>query len=71
MNRKLDDLKKKLPAPPSPIPSPTLDAPSPGNTPPLEEMDNRDAVDMDLDDDGEPTKIACEYVTCMYMWWSR
>lgn len=36
---------------PSPVPSPSYDAPSPGNTPPLEEIDNTEAVDMELDDD--------------------
>ena len=48
LRKKLDEVIKSLP---SPVPSPSYDAPSPGNTPPLDEIDNREAVDMDLDDD--------------------
>lgn len=50
---------------PSPVPSPSYDAPSPGNTPPLEEIDNTEAVDMELDDDDNAApdnilgKLAC------------
>ncbi|XP_061193179.1 regulation of nuclear pre-mRNA domain-containing protein 2-like [Saccostrea echinata] len=51
LRKKLEDLMKSLP---SPVPSPSYDAPSPGNTPPLEEIDNTEAVDMDLDDDDNP-----------------
>ena len=40
---------------PSPVPSPTPEAPSPGNTPPMlrETIDNTEAVDMDLSEDEE------------------
>lgn len=48
LRKKLEELMKSLP---SPVPSPSYDAPSPGNTPPLEEIDNTEAVDMELDDD--------------------
>ena len=48
--KKLEEHKKGLP---SPIPSPSHDAPSPGNTPPhiAQQYDNTDTVDMDLSDD--------------------
>jgi hypothetical protein len=36
---------------PSPVPSPSRDAPSPGNTPPEDTLDNIESVDMDLDDE--------------------
>ncbi|KAK3098614.1 hypothetical protein FSP39_021237 [Pinctada imbricata] len=48
LRKKLEELIKSLP---SPVPSPSYDAPSPGNTPPYEEIDNTEAIDMDLDDD--------------------
>lgn len=48
LRKKLEELMKSLP---SPVPSPSYDAPSPGNTPPQEEIDNTEAVDMELDDD--------------------
>ncbi|KAK3601074.1 hypothetical protein CHS0354_029301 [Potamilus streckersoni] len=58
VKKKADDLKKTLPSAPSPVPSPTVDAPSPGNTPPLETMDNTESVDMDLDDEeGDQPRI--------------
>ena len=55
--KKLEEHKKGLP---SPIPSPSHDAPSPGNTPPhiAQQYDNTDTVDMDLsDDEGNLTEI--------------
>ena len=56
MKRKLDSVIQDLPTVPSPIPSPTIDVPSPGNTPPSEKnkLDKLDAIDMDLSE-GEPT----------------
>nr|KAG5695497.1 hypothetical protein BaRGS_008000 [Batillaria attramentaria] len=53
MKRRLDELKRALP---SPVPSPSLDAPSPGNTPPHLLESNTMPVDMDIDagDDGAP-----------------
>lgn len=54
---------------PSPVPSPSYDAPSPGNTPPLEEIDNTEAVDMELDDDDNaaPDNILGK-LACVLIW---
>ncbi|XP_067666545.1 regulation of nuclear pre-mRNA domain-containing protein 2-like isoform X2 [Haliotis asinina] len=49
MSKRVADLKKTLPYTISPVPSPALDAPSPGQTP--REDDNIEAVDMDLSED--------------------
>lgn len=49
MKKKLDELKKTLPDPLSPVVSPDANAPSPGNTPPQDPMnDNREVEDMEL-----------------------
>ncbi|ESP05352.1 hypothetical protein LOTGIDRAFT_102650 [Lottia gigantea] len=56
MKKKVEDIKNKFPATPSPIPSPTglLDAPSPEPTPPQEDPnDYADPLDMDIDSDDE------------------
>ena len=59
--KKLEEHKKGLP---SPIPSPSHDAPSPGNTPPhiAQQYDNTDTVDMDLSDD-EGNKWKCHFMS--------
>ena len=51
MKKRVDDMKKIIPTTPSPVPSPSADAPSPGNTPVLTEMDDNDMVDMELSED--------------------
>ena len=58
LRKKLIEYAKTLPDPvtASPVPSPSMDAPSPGNTPPEDDLesDNRETVDMELsDEDGE------------------
>ncbi len=52
LKRKLEDIEDNLASPP---PSPSMDAPSPGNTPPEAHnvMDNRDSIDMEMSDDEE------------------
>ena len=62
LRKKLIEYAKTLPDPvtTSPVPSPSMDAPSPGNTPPEEqqECDNRETVDMELsDEDGDGVTI--------------
>ncbi|XP_052793995.1 regulation of nuclear pre-mRNA domain-containing protein 2-like isoform X2 [Mya arenaria] len=60
MKNRVDDMKKIIPASPSPMPSPTVDAPSPGNTPPQEgldlNIDDNETVDMDLCDDTDQAR---------------
>lgn len=56
MKKKVDDRKKALPATPSPVPSPSADAPSPGNTPPLQDMDDNEQIDMELDEEQDTSK---------------
>lgn len=57
MKKRVDDMKKIIPSTPSPMPSPTVDAPSPGNTPPLQDLDDNETIDMDLDmEDGDQSK---------------
>ena len=53
LRKKLIEYAKTVPDPvtASPILSPSMDAPSPGNTPSEDEMDNRETVDMDLSDE--------------------
>ena len=53
LRKKLIDYAKTVPDPvtASPVVSPSMDAPSPGNTPSEDEMDNRETVDMDLSDE--------------------
>ena len=72
LRKKLIEYAKTLPDPvtASPVPSPSMDAPSPGNTPPEEqqECDNRETVDMELsDEDGDGVTIPgigeCQAVT--------
>ena len=58
MKKRVDDMKKIIPATPSPVPSPSADAPSPGNSPVLPEMDDNDMVDMEIceEEQGESRK---------------
>ena len=52
LSKRLEEHKKTLSDPLSPVPSPTMDAPSPGNTPPSgPHEDNIDTVDMDVSDE--------------------
>ena len=53
LKKKLEDYKNTLP---SPVQSPEIDAPSPGNTPPgvKDALDHVGSVDMDLSDDDSP-----------------
>lgn len=51
MKKRVDDMKKIIPSTPSPVPSPTADAPSPGNSPTMLNMDDNETVDMDLCND--------------------
>ena len=71
MKRKLDSVIQDLPNAPSPIPSPTIDVPSPGNTPPYEQnkLDNTDAIDMDMSDTEQPKTIPIimEGIGCCYI----
>ncbi|XP_046350557.2 arginine-glutamic acid dipeptide repeats protein-like isoform X1 [Haliotis rufescens] len=55
MSKRVSDLKKSLPYTISPVPSPALDAPSPGQTP--REDDNTEAVDMDLSEDDAASAV--------------
>ena len=52
LKRKLEEHMKTLP---SPVPSPTPEAPSPGNTPPMLRgiLDNTEAIDMDLSEEDD------------------
>ena len=63
MKRKLDSVIEDLPNIPSPIPSPTIDVPSPGNTPPQEKnkLDITEAIDMELSEE-EQTKPAIQEI---------
>ena len=57
MKKRVDDMKKIIPSTPSPMPSPTADAPSPGNTPPLLNMDDNETIDMEIcNEDSELSK---------------
>lgn len=48
MKKRVDDMKKIIPSTPSPVPSPTADAPSPGNSPTMLDMDDNETVDMEI-----------------------
>ena len=52
LRKRLVEHTKSLPRADSPVPSPTMDAPSPGNTPP--QADCLQTMDMELDDDDPP-----------------
>ena len=52
LRKRLEDHAKTLPEAPSPIPSPSMDAPSPGSTPPQNSLgDNTEAIDMEMSDE--------------------
>jgi hypothetical protein len=67
MKKRVDDMKKIIPSTPSPMPSPTADAPSPGNTPPLLNMDDNETVDMEIcNEDSEAAKQQGENIIVKY-----
>lgn len=63
LRRRLDDVKKTLPDPLSPIPSPTLDAPSPAESPVDVNVDNVEAVDMELS--SSDNEGYCQFSICL------